>query len=136
MAKKAELFATAEAMFVQQFATVAAIAEQLGIAEKTVRNWKAEGNWDAKRQELLKRSGSIADEMYELGMNLLALAKKDVAEGREPSRHILTFIVQCGRGAEQAKRFEEASKPIEEDVKPVTAITEESLAATKKKLGL
>lgn len=51
MAGKKELQRLAEGMFIEQCMTAKAIAEILGVTEKTVGNWREKGDWDRRRDE-------------------------------------------------------------------------------------
>mgnify|MGYP004522481195 CR=1 FL=1 len=43
--KKNKYFDKAEKMYVEQFITEVGVAKRLGISDRTVRRWKADGNW-------------------------------------------------------------------------------------------
>lgn len=47
--KKNKYFDKAEKMYVEQFITEVGVAKRLGISDRTVRRWKAEGKSEAKR---------------------------------------------------------------------------------------
>ncbi|MGY0034441.1 terminase gpP N-terminus-related DNA-binding protein [Pedobacter sp. NJ-S-72] len=53
MAKKEALQRQAEMMFIELGYNAKAIAEQFGVQEKTVGNWRLKGDWDKQREELL-----------------------------------------------------------------------------------
>ncbi|WP_367867889.1 hypothetical protein [Pedobacter sp. WC2423] len=53
MAKKDALQRNAEMAFIELGYNAKTIAEQFGVTEKTVGNWRKEGEWDKQREELL-----------------------------------------------------------------------------------
>lgn len=53
MAKKDALKRQADMMFIELGYNAKAIAEQLGVTEKTVGNWRRLAKWDTRRDELL-----------------------------------------------------------------------------------
>lgn len=53
--KKNKYFDKAEKMYVEQFITEVGVAKRLGISDRTVRRWKADGNWGEKRKEYLNK---------------------------------------------------------------------------------
>lgn len=85
MAKKHLYMPEAERLFVIEQRPVAEIAGQLGISEKTVRLWKDEGEWDAKRAQYLKGKQSFHEELYEFARVLMKSVKGDIAGGKDPA---------------------------------------------------
>lgn len=53
MSKREALQRQAEMMFIELGYNAKTIAETLGVTEKTVGSWRAKGNWDKRRDELL-----------------------------------------------------------------------------------
>lgn len=53
LAKKQLLFADAERLYIIDHCTLGEIASRLRIHEKTVANWKEEGDWENKRKNIL-----------------------------------------------------------------------------------
>lgn len=77
MAKKDALRVQAEIMFIELGMSAKAIAEQLGVQEKTVGKWRQANTWDKRREELLASPHKIKE--------LLLKEFKSIAEGNEPS---------------------------------------------------
>ena len=76
--KKQVLMPAAERMYVVEQYTIDGIAEELGIAEKTVRLWKTEGNWDVKRQRLLKTKTDFHEDLYNFARKLMNVISLDL----------------------------------------------------------
>lgn len=83
MAKKAQLFAEAERLYVIEQCTLGEIASRLRIHEKTAANWKEEGDWDSKRNKHLKGKRAFHEELYEFTRTLMRSIKTDLEEGKQ-----------------------------------------------------
>lgn len=70
---KHKLYNLAEDMFVEQGFTCQAIADQLGLTEKTLSKWRNQMNWDTLRDETLASPEKIR--------KILRQELKNVAEG-------------------------------------------------------
>lgn len=86
--KKQILAETAANLYIEKFMTLETIAKQLNVSERTLRRWKAEGNWDEKRSEYLKSNTTFQEDLYSFGKKLLASIMSDMSNGKkvEPSR--------------------------------------------------
>lgn len=73
--KKQIFYEEAERLYTVEFQTIDYIAKKLGLAEKTVRNWKKEGNWDEKRNAN-KTAERFADSDA-LKIKIAELSKRD-----------------------------------------------------------
>ncbi len=76
--KKDLLLPAAERMFVIELATIDTIANELHIAEKTVRIWKKAGGWDSKRVKHLKVKTDFHSELYVLARKIMGLLELEV----------------------------------------------------------
>ncbi len=88
MAKKQLYFNEAERLYVIEQCTLAEIASRLRLAEKTVRTWKDEGNWETKRLAHLKNKQAFHQELFDLVRTLGENIKADLDEKRpvDPGR--------------------------------------------------
>ncbi len=86
--KKQILAETAANLYIEKFMTLETIAKQLNVSERTLRRWKAEGNWDEKRSEYLKSNTTFQEDLYSFGKKLLDSIMSDMSNGKkvEPSR--------------------------------------------------
>ncbi len=73
----------AERLFVIEQCTLSEIAGRLGVSVRTIQNWKAHGDWDAKRRAYLASRRSFHEELYEFGKDLLGKIRKDMAEEKD-----------------------------------------------------
>ncbi len=69
--KKQLLAETAAKLYIEEFMTLENIAKQLNVSERTLRRWKAEGNWDVKRAEYIKSKTTFHEDLYNFGKTLL-----------------------------------------------------------------
>ena len=70
-------------MYVEQFITEVGVAKRLGISDRTVRRWKADGNWGEKRKEFLKKQTLTNYDMYELVRQMLNDFNEDLANKQQ-----------------------------------------------------
>lgn len=81
--KKNKYFDKAEKMYVEQFITEVGVAKRLGISDRTVRRWKADGNWGEKRKEFLKKQTLTNYDMYQLVRQMLDDFNEDLANNQQ-----------------------------------------------------
>ena len=62
--KRDKFFDIAEKMYVEQFITEEEIARRIGVCDRTIRRWKALGDWGIKRDGFLKANTISKDAMY------------------------------------------------------------------------
>jgi len=88
MAKKELLAGDARRLYVFQGMTVLEIADRLGVAEKTIRLWKAEGKWDAEREQQAEQHACFLTEFSAWGYEFMRQLRDDQRAGIEisPSR--------------------------------------------------
>lgn len=94
--KKQMLVETAANLYIEKFMTLETIAKQLNVSERTLRRWKAEGNWDEKRFNYIQSKTTFHEDLYSFGKTLLESIKADMENGEkvEPSRmYTLTKIM-------------------------------------------
>jgi hypothetical protein len=73
----------AERLYVIEQQTLEAIAGRLGVCARTLQNWKARGDWDAKRRAYLASRSSFHEELYEFGKDLLKKIRQDMADDKD-----------------------------------------------------
>ena len=81
--KRDKYYNIAETMYVEQFITEVGIAKRLGISDRTVRRWKAEGDWDEKRQEFINKQTLTNYDMYQLVRQMLDDFNEDLANNQQ-----------------------------------------------------
>lgn len=81
--KRDKYYDIAEKMYVEQFITEVGVAKRLGISDRTVRRWKADGNWGEKRKEFLKKQTLTNYDMYELVRKMLDDFNEDLANKQQ-----------------------------------------------------
>ena len=81
--KKNKYFDKAEKMYVEQFITEVGVAKRLGISDRTVRRWKAEGDWGKKRKEYLNKQTLTNYDMYQLVRQMLDDFNEDLANKQQ-----------------------------------------------------
>lgn len=81
--KRDKYYDKAEKMYVEQFITEVGVAKRLGISDRTVRRWKAKGNWGEKRKEYLNKQTLTNYDMYELVRQMLDDFNEDLANNQQ-----------------------------------------------------
>ena len=81
--KRDKYYDKAEKMYVEQFITEVGVAKRLGISDRTVRRWKADGNWGEKRKKYLTKQKFTNYDMYQLVRKMLDDFNEDVANNQQ-----------------------------------------------------
>ncbi len=117
MAKKAIYEITASQYYIELQMSIAQIARRLNVSEKTLHEWKKQGEWDKKRNCFLKSQYSCNQSLYEL-LNLITKKALDdyKTQGIVPDQKTLYFIMNMSDKLSKLKQFESqtAQEKIEE----------------------
>lgn len=81
--KRDKYYDIAETMYVEQFITEVGIAKRLGISDRTVRRWKAEGDWSEKRKEFINKQTLTNYDIYQLVRQMLDDFNEDLANNQQ-----------------------------------------------------
>lgn len=107
MGKKEQYFCLAEKMYVEEQKPVSAIAKALNITNKTLGEWKKDGNWDEKRRKFLGSQYACYSGLYELLNKVTAKAIEEFHEtGEIPERSTMNFISKMIDKLPKLKNFE------------------------------
>lgn len=107
MAKKEAYLETAEKMYVSGFKSVADIAAQLNLSEKTLFNWKKEGNWEAKRLQRMQQETKLDEDIYVLTRLLIKDLKDQREAGGPTNLDLLDRIIKLVDKSKKAKDYED-----------------------------
>lgn len=83
MSKKALYYEQAEQLYVREQNTITEIEAKLPVSEKTVRTWKAEGDWDIKKQQYLQSKQAFHEELYSFSRKLMKSIEEDWGSGKQ-----------------------------------------------------
>lgn len=136
MAKKQLYFGEAERLYVVEHCTLAEIASRLRLAEKTIRNWKDEGDWDVKRRQLVQSKESLHEELYEFCRALLKSIKKDLEEGKKVDPGRMYAFVNIVSKIGIIKNYEADKASEAKDTQPKGGLSEDTLKQIEELLGL
>lgn len=124
MSKKEQYGMLAGQYYIESNMPISGIAKRLNINEKTLHNWKKEGEWDKKRAAFLHSKYSCHSALYEL-VNLLVknAIEKYRTEGTLPEAKELYFIKDMADKLPKMKNFENnlAEEQIQESTEEKTA---------------
>jgi uncharacterized protein YjcR len=109
MAKRDLYFSEAERLYVTDHCTVEEIASRLRLNEKTIRNWKAEGDWEGKRKIFLSSQQAFHTELYELTRSLVKSIREDIDAGRDVSASRLYTASKLIPNLIKVKEYEAAA---------------------------
>ena len=95
--KRDKFYDIAEKMYVEQFITVSEIGRRIGVHERTVRRWKAKGDWGMKRKEFFDENTITKEDIYLFARKMLADIKHDMDQKQhvDSSRlYVFTGLVE------------------------------------------
>lgn len=119
MSKKQTYEILASQYYIEAQMSISTISKRLNISEKTLFNWKKEGEWDKKRTSFLKSQYSCNQTLYELLHLVSKKALEDFyKDGSMPDQKTLYFIMNMTARLKDLKSFEQARA--DEAIKEVT----------------
>ena len=105
--KKQLLSENAEKLYIEKFMTLESIARQLNVNERTLRRWKADDNWDAKRSEYLKSNTTFHEDLYHFGRDLLKSIKTDMDNGEKVEAARMYAVTKIISMLKNVKNYED-----------------------------
>jgi len=96
------------------------IAKQLNVSERTLRRWKAEGNWEEKRAEYIKSKTTFHENLYNFGKTLLDSIKADMKSGEKIESSRMYTLTKIMNMLKNVKTYEDKvihEKSIQETTK-------------------
>jgi predicted transcriptional regulator len=106
--KKVLLNDQAQKMYIEDFMTFEAIARELDVSERTVRNWASEGAWDLKRKKFREFQESLHEDAREIATLLAQKIKEQLGEGKEPSNHLLNSFTKIAASMIKMRDYEKS----------------------------
>jgi hypothetical protein len=116
----------AERLYVIEQCSLAEIASRLGVAERSIRNWKERGGWDEKRRGYLASRKGFHEELYEFARELLASVRRDMSEGKEVAASRLYALLRLLPNLVRVQDYERVAAKAKPDSKD--GFTPEELA--------
>jgi DNA-binding transcriptional MerR regulator len=131
MAKKSQHYAEAERLYVSEYNTITQISEKLGVSERALIYWKAEGNWDSKKSTYQENAVALHGELYDLARTLTKSIKKSLDGEAEPSAHQLYTLTKLIPLLTKTKEYEDTTTDPEtiEQPKGITDDTKKKIRA-------
>jgi hypothetical protein len=135
---KAELYAEAERLYVQERMNMDDIAVKMGRDPRSIRTWAAEGDWVGRRARFTEATGKTHEKLYVLIQKLTDKAIQSAEDGEEPSQSQLYFIAKMAPLLLKLQTYEEtADKPAEETAPKKQGLTEDTIRRIEEEiLGL
>jgi hypothetical protein len=135
MAKKQLYFHEAERLYVSEQLTLAEIASRLNLAEKTVRTWKDEGDWENKRAQFRKEKQRFDEELYQFARKLLSNIMADMEAGTKVDTGRLYTLTKLLPQLTKVKEYEESAKK-KETTGDKAGLKEDVLKIIEDELGI
>jgi hypothetical protein len=105
--RKAQSYAEAERLYVQEHLGQADIAKRIKVSERTIRAWAAEGKWAERRGTFAEVSGKTHEKLYRLIQSLTDKAIQSCESDGEPSQSQLYFIAKMAPLLLKIQSYEE-----------------------------
>lgn len=116
MSKKDIYYNEAEKFYIQDQLTIAEIESRLGVCEKTIRTWKAEGNWDEKKKRYLQEKSSFHEELYAFSRKLMKSIEEDWESGKQVDSGRLYTLTRMLPMITKVKDYEDVRVSKEKDL--------------------
>ena len=104
--KKQMLAEAAANLYIEKFMTLGTIAKQLNVSERTLRRWKAEGNWDEKRFNYIQSKTTFHEDLYSFGKSLLDSIMTDMKNGEKVDSSRLYTVTKIMNMLKNVKTYE------------------------------
>lgn len=127
MAKKSEYYQIAEQLFVVDRLSVSDIAKRIPVSERTVGDWRRDGQWDDRRDTMAALQTSTTEKLHKLVDKLIDNTVASIEGGTEPSQSQLYLIGKLTPALIRMQKFEETVT----SAKPAAGVTQETLAEQK-----
>lgn len=134
MAKKNTYFEPAEHYYVFQNMTLAEIATMIPVSERSLSDWKQEGQWDQKRAQHLNSKMAFHEELYELGRSVLRKVKEDIENDKKVSPTRLNFLTRITGSLAKAQEYEEAKAKLARKVQDGASNSDDLVAFIEKEI--
>jgi hypothetical protein len=133
MAKKAQYYAEAERLYVNEHCSITEIASRLKLAYKTVQTWCDVGAWQDKRRDYIAARQSFHEELYCFARELIHGIREDMKAGVRVDPGRLYAATKLIPTIAKAKDYEEAAK---KDAGSAPATNDDIVSAIQEALGI
>lgn len=106
--KRVLLQDTAQRMYVEDLMTFEAIAKELDVSERSVREWAKMGNWDEKRKKFREFQENLHEDTREIVIFLAKKIKDQLFAGIEPSRDLMNSYTKIAASLLRMRDYEKA----------------------------
>lgn len=132
MSKKTLYFEEAGRLYIVDQLSLAEISKRIPVSERTLRNWKEEGDWENKRREHISQKRSFHEELYDFTRELLTKVKEDIKSGQDPNSGQLYVLIKLLNQLTKVKDYEDKTvEPKEQkaDINDLSKHIEEIIGA-------
>jgi hypothetical protein len=111
MAKKPEYYSEAQRLYVQERLTFEAIAQQLPVSDRSLREWAKEGEWVERREAFVEVQTQSHDKLHKMISLLIDRVNTSLENGEDPNPAQLNFIKGMAPSLVKLKEYEEKATP-------------------------
>lgn len=79
--KDKSLHKVVEHLYVYDFLNLIEVAKRIGVNERTIRRWRDNNDWLAKRRDFINQHSNIHDDLYNLACYTFEKIKEDMENG-------------------------------------------------------
>lgn len=101
----------AREMFIVHQITVREISKRLGLSERTVYNWKKEGEWERERSALTSAEQALDAELFELARTMSRGIRKDLEDGKTVDEGRYFAMGRLIESANKARQYSKDAPP-------------------------
>lgn len=127
----------AREMFIVHQITVREISKRTGISERTLYNWKKEGEWERERTALTSAEQALDVELFELARTMSRGIRKDLEDGEKVDEGRYFAMGRLIESANKAREYSKEAVPPSDRAPMSPEEVQAAIVATiEKALGL
>ena len=107
MSKKKLYYDQAQNLYVVEQCTINEIASRVPVSEKTIRNWKDQGNWEDKRKKLIKSQTAFHSDLYNFSRKIMKSVEEDIENGEKVDPGRMYFLNNIIKNILKIKEYED-----------------------------
>lgn len=107
MSKKKLYYDQAQNLYVVEQCTINEIASRVPVSEKTIRNWKDQGNWEEKRKKLIKSQTAFHSDLYNFSRKIMKSVEEDIENGEKVDPGRMYFLNNIIKNILKIKEYED-----------------------------
>lgn len=121
--KDKDLHTLAEHLYVHDFLSLEEVANRIGVNERTIRRWRNDDDWFAKRRQFIDKHSNIHEDLYNLARSTFEKIKADMENSNNINTGRLNQMINLieamfkSHRTEQILGFYKNQQPSEPNIK-------------------